>query len=91
MSQITIKVPIFFTPICAGINLKKVKYRLRGLFLIKKLSKWCTPQPLYNTVHYNTVLDITQISVDHLGLIFLFKYTVYPCYNTDWIANTEIN
>ena len=27
----------------------------------------------------------------HLGLIFLFNYTFYSHYNTDWIANTEID
>ena len=27
---------------------------------------------------------------DHLGLVFLFNYTFYSCYNTDWIAYTEI-
>ena len=26
----------------------------------------------------------------HLGLIFLFNYTFYSCYNTNWIANKDI-
>ena len=34
-----------------------------------------TPQPLYNTVRYNTVLDITQFSVGPQMVIFdLFSY-----------------
>ena len=34
-----------------------------------------TPKPLYNTVHYNTVLDITRISVGPQMVIFdLFSY-----------------
>ena len=52
-----------------------------------------TPQPLYNKVRYNMVLDITDqcwTPNDHLGLIFLFNNTFYSRYNTDWIANTEI-
>ena len=49
-----------------------------------------TPQPLYNTVHYNTVLDITRISIGPLYYIFLHNYTFYSRYNTIWIANMEI-
>ena len=37
---------------------------------------------------YNT--DQCWTPNDHLGLIFLFDYTFYSHYNTDWIANTEI-
>ena len=34
-----------------------------------------TPQPLYNTVRYNTVLDITRISVGPQMVIFaLFSF-----------------
>ena len=46
-----------------------------------------TPGPLYSTVPYNTVLDITLITV---GLFLLYVYTFYSRYNTDWIANTKI-
>ena len=34
-----------------------------------------TPQPLYNTVRYNTVLDITRISV---GPQLVILYLLYP-------------
>ena len=35
----------------------------------------CTPQPLYNTVRYNTVLDTTRISVGpQLFILDLFSY-----------------
>ena len=54
----------------------------------------CTPGPLYNTVHYNTVLDITLIIIGQcwtpIRLVLLYVYTFYSRYNTDWIANTEI-
>ena len=34
-----------------------------------------TPQPLYNTVHYNMVLDMTRISVGpQLVILDLFSY-----------------
>ena len=35
-------------------------------------------------------MDQCWIPNDHLGLIFIFNYTFYTRYNTDWIANTEI-
>ena len=53
-----------------------------------------TPQPLYYTVRYNTVLDITRVNAGPQmvikKLILLYNYTFYSRYNTDWIANTEI-
>ena len=50
----------------------------------------CTPEPLYNTVCYNTVLDITLITVGpQLDYLCYNVYTFYSR-NTDWIANTEI-
>ena len=43
--------------------------------LLKKLKINNTPQPLYNTVRYNTVLDITRISVGpQLVILDLFSY-----------------
>ena len=48
-----------------------------------------TPQPLYNTVHYNTVLDITWV-IAGLQMVIKDNCTIYSCYNTEWIANTEI-
>ena len=40
-----------------------------------KIILLCTPQPLYNTVRYNTVLDITRISVGpQLVILDLFSY-----------------
>ena len=55
-----------------------------------------TPGPLYNMLHYNTDLDITDhywTPVSHLTnrLFLLYVYTFYSIYNTDWIANMEIN
>ena len=50
-------------------------------------------QPIYNTVHYNTVLDITRIGAGPQNVIInLFSYTskFYSHYKTVWIANTEI-
>ena len=49
-------------------------------------------------VRYNTVLDITRISVGPRSVIldlfsyitFLYNYTFYSLYNTIWIANTEM-
>ena len=53
-----------------------------------------TPEPLYNTVHYNTVLDITRIrdgpQMAIQGSFFYIIYAFYSRYNTVWIANTEI-
>ena len=53
-----------------------------------------TPQPLYNTVHYNSVWDITQAIAGPqmviLRLILLYNYLFYSSYNMDWISNTEI-
>ena len=53
-----------------------------------------TPEPLYNTVRYNTVLDITRIRVGSqiaiLDTFFCITYAFYSQYNTVWIANTEI-
>ena len=49
---------------------------------------------LYNTVHYNTVLDITRIRVGpQIAISDFFSYIIYAFYcqyNTDWIANMEI-
>ena len=58
--------------------------------LIVELS---TSQPIYNTVHDNTVLDITRIGAGPQNVIInLFSYTstFYSHYKTVWIANTEI-
>ena len=51
-----------------------------------------TPGPLYNTVRliqhgfgYNTDHSWTPY-----GIILLYIYIFYSCYNTDWIANMEI-
>ena len=53
-----------------------------------------TPEALYNTVRYNTVLDITRIRVGpQMAIKDTFSYIIYAFYsryNTDWIANTEI-
>ena len=53
-----------------------------------------TPEPFYNTVHYNTVLVITQIKVGpQMAIQDSFSYTTYAFYsryNTVWIANTDI-
>ena len=53
-----------------------------------------TPEPLYNTVRYYTVLDITRIGTgppmaikDSFSYI---TYAYYSQYNTVWIANMEI-
>ena len=48
-----------------------------------------TPQPFYNTVHYNTVLDITW-AIAGLQKVIKNNCTIYSCYKTEWIANTEI-
>ena len=49
-----------------------------------------TPEPLYNTAHYNTILDITLITVGpHSDYFLLYVYTFYSHYKMDWIANTE--
>ena len=53
-----------------------------------------TPEPLYNTVRYNTILDTTRIWVGPqmatFYTFFYITYIFYSRYNTDWIANTEI-
>ena len=53
-----------------------------------------TPEPLYNMVCYNTVLDITGIRVGpQMAISVSFSnitYSFYSRYNSDWIANTEI-
>ena len=52
------------------------------------------PEPLYNMVCYNTVLDITRIRVGPQKAISYFfsyiTYGFYSQYNMDWIANREI-
>ena len=54
-----------------------------------------TPEPLYNTVRYYTVLDITRIRVEPQITIEDFfsyiTYAFYSRYHTVWIANTEIS
>ena len=54
----------------------------------------CTPEPLYITVRYNTVLDITRIGTGpQMAIKDSFSYITYAFYsryNTVWIANTEI-
>ena len=52
-----------------------------------------TPQPLYKKVRYNTVLDITRISVGpQLVILDLFSNITlhFTLVITVWIANTEI-
>ena len=53
----------------------------------------CTPEPLYNTVHYNTVLALTRIRVGpQMAISDSFSYITsasYSRYNTDWIAYTD--
>ena len=52
-----------------------------------------TPEPLYNTLHYNTVLDITLITVGPQLVIlecFCYMSIHFTLVITDWIANTEI-
>ena len=53
-----------------------------------------TPEPLYNTVRYNTVLDITRIGTGPQMAIkdscSCITYAFYSQYNTVWIANMEI-
>ena len=52
-----------------------------------------TPEPLYNTVHYNTVLDITRIRIGpQVTIENTFAYITdafYFQYNTVWMAYTE--
>ena len=56
-----------------------------------KITVIYTPGPLYNMVRYNTVLDITLITVKpQLDYFLLYLYTLNSCYNTDLLANTEI-
>ena len=56
-----------------------------------------TPEPLYNRVYYNTVLDIIwirvgmQMTIYRVKLIFLYHYAFYTLCNTVFIANKEIN
>ena len=54
----------------------------------------CTPEPLFNKVCYNMVLDITRIRAGPEIAIYKdsFSYITLPFssqYNTIWIANTE--
>ena len=60
------------------------------VFLISE-KRTINPGPLFNTGRYNTVLDITLIIVgpqlDYFGYMSI---CFFSCYNTDWIANTEI-
>ena len=51
--------------------------------VIKRL---CAPEPLYNTVHYNMVLDMMAIQDPFSYIIYAF----YSRFNTDWIANKDI-
>ena len=48
----------------------------------------CTPQPLYNTVRYNTVLDITRISAGPQMVIKdLFSYiTIHFTLVVTWLG-----
>ena len=48
-----------FNGSCKNDNFQLKYFVLRFLFLLRTY----TPQPLYNTVHYNTVLDIARINV----------------------------
>ena len=54
-----------------------------------------TPEPLYNTVHYNATLDIKRTRVgSQLAIYDSFSYitsAIYSRYNTVWITNTEID
>ena len=51
----------------------KYSYCKEAIFI----TNTCTPQPLYNTVRYNTVLDITRISVGpQLVILDLFSYII---------------
>ena len=49
-----------------------------------------THGPLYNTVYYKKVLDITLIFVGPQLDCFCYVYTFHSHYNTVWIANMEI-
>ena len=59
-----------------------------------KPNKQITPEPLYNTVHYNMILDITRTRVGPkmaiLNSISYITYAFNTQYNTVWIAYTEI-
>ena len=63
----------------------------KNVFGIKSSTRY---QPRYNTVHYNTVLDITRVitgpKMVFKRLILLYGYTFSSRYKTDWIASTEI-
>ena len=63
-----------------------VPYRL--VISDKESKEIYTPQPLYNTVRYNTVLDITQISVGpQLVILDLFSYiTIYFTLVITWFG-----
>ena len=51
------------------------KYKLSTKKQSQKSKENITPQPLYNKVRYNTVLDITRISVGtQLVILDLFSY-----------------
>ena len=49
------------------------------------------PGPLYDTAHYNMVLDTGGPQMIILHYFLLHVSTFYYCYNKDWIANTEIS
>ena len=53
------------------------------------------PRTLYNMVHYNTILDITQVIAEpQMVILDYFSYisidTFYSRYNMNWIVNKEI-
>ena len=48
------------------------------------------PQPLYNMVRYNLVLDITRIIVGP-QMVIKERFCYMTHYNKDWIANKEID
>ena len=74
--------------------LKKCSIFIQGITVFKIFIWGGTPEPLYNTVHYNTVLDITRIKVGSqmaiLDTFFCMTCAFYSQYNMVWIANTEI-
>ena len=61
----------------------------------KNKRKQNTPEPLYNTVRYNTVLDITRLKFGPqlaiLDSISYINYALYSRHNTVLIANIEID
>ena len=64
------------------------------MLLLLSKSKHSTPEPLYNTLRYNTVFgyntDLCWTPIAHFILFLLYFYTFYSRYNRVWIANTEI-